>query len=90
MSLLMSNEFVICNFCDIQMFDILLCTRTWSVTKGRCQSIVCFDCQLCSCCLENLHHSLKELKKMKHQEERKDKRGEILKRLKEEYGYNYE
>ena len=89
MSLLMSDEFVICTFCDMQMFDILLCTRTWP-RGNRCASIVCFDCRLCNGCLENLHYYLKQLKIMKHQAERKDERDEIIKVLKEEYGFNYE
>ena len=80
MSLLMSDEFVICTFCDMQMFDILLCTRT--LPRGnRCASIVCFDCRLCNGCLENLHYYLKELKIMKHQAERKDERDEIYKKI---------
>ena len=89
MSLLMSDEFVICTFCDMQMFDILLCTRTWP-RGNRCQTITCFDCGLCNGCLENLHHYLKQLKIMKHQAERKDERDEIIKQLKEQYGFNYE
>ena len=86
MSLPMSDEFVICTFCDVQMFDILLCTRTWP-RGNRCQTITCFDCGLCNCCLKNVHRYLKELQKMKHQAERKDERYVIIKRLKEEYNF---
>ncbi len=89
MSKLNKSEFVICCFCDRQMFDILLCTRI-RLTGDRCNSITCSDCRICYGCAEDLHNKLKEVKRRKHKEDEQDFRQELLQQLKEQFDIDIE